>query len=374
MEYLQISEIFRSIQGEGPNLGVPSTFVRVARCNLHCSFCLPPYTYIRTSEGSRAIMQLKEGDELIGYDAETGQFPFTKVKAVSTRKVSNLLAVTIGARSNPFRCTAGHQWLTSNGWKRADDLVIGDELVRAEGQEKSKVEKVQTVSSRYEYGFSVFDLTCEPYPTFIANGIVSHNCDTPYTWRFTEKLPHGRDTVYNPETEIQNLSIETVVDAISDGPRHVVLTGGEPMLQSEKLNEVIQFFKRGYTFEFETAGTVAPLPEWEVNANVTYVVSPKLANSGNTSRMRHRPDVLQAFHKTRSVFKFVVTREQDFDEIDDMVLGLRIAPGRVYIMPEGTTAEAVLRNGSWLTPMAIRRGYKTTTRLHVLLWGNRRGV
>ncbi|MCQ2972730.1 MAG: 7-carboxy-7-deazaguanine synthase QueE [archaeon] len=34
-----INEIFTSFQGEGPLIGTPATFLRVANCNLSCSFC-----------------------------------------------------------------------------------------------------------------------------------------------------------------------------------------------------------------------------------------------------------------------------------------------------------------------------------------------
>ena len=35
----EISEIFSSLQGEGPYLGVPQIFVRFGRCNMHCGYC-----------------------------------------------------------------------------------------------------------------------------------------------------------------------------------------------------------------------------------------------------------------------------------------------------------------------------------------------
>jgi 7-carboxy-7-deazaguanine synthase len=36
---LQVNEIFYSIEGEGLRVGEPTTFVRLARCNLRCFFC-----------------------------------------------------------------------------------------------------------------------------------------------------------------------------------------------------------------------------------------------------------------------------------------------------------------------------------------------
>lgn len=35
----EISEIFSSLQGEGPYLGVKQVFVRFGRCNMHCGYC-----------------------------------------------------------------------------------------------------------------------------------------------------------------------------------------------------------------------------------------------------------------------------------------------------------------------------------------------
>jgi 7-carboxy-7-deazaguanine synthase len=38
-------EIFASIQGEGPSMGRPCTFVRLSRCNLACVWCDTAYTW-----------------------------------------------------------------------------------------------------------------------------------------------------------------------------------------------------------------------------------------------------------------------------------------------------------------------------------------
>lgn len=47
---LKISEIFRSIQGEGELIGVPHTFVRLAGCNLKCRWCDTVYARYRGTE------------------------------------------------------------------------------------------------------------------------------------------------------------------------------------------------------------------------------------------------------------------------------------------------------------------------------------
>src|SRR3954471_17481940 len=44
---LLVSEIFGlTIQGEGRSVGVPCAFLRLGGCNLHCTWCDTPYTWV----------------------------------------------------------------------------------------------------------------------------------------------------------------------------------------------------------------------------------------------------------------------------------------------------------------------------------------
>jgi organic radical activating enzyme len=45
LESLKISEIFATLQGEGASAGAPALFVRLALCNLRCSWCDTRYTW-----------------------------------------------------------------------------------------------------------------------------------------------------------------------------------------------------------------------------------------------------------------------------------------------------------------------------------------
>jgi organic radical activating enzyme len=100
--------------------------------------------------------------------------------------------------------------------------------------------------------------------------------------------------------------------------------------------------------------------------------SPKLANSGVPEERRIVPDALAALQATgRAVFKLVVGREAELDEVAELVDRHGLAP--VWIMPEGTDRAALLERAQALADPVTARGWNLTTRLHVLLWGDERG-
>ena len=189
-------------------------------------------------------------------------------------------------------------------------------------------------------------------------------CDTPYTWDWDR---------HDPAVELQTMAVVDVLTSLDAmGVELVVVTGGEPLLQQRHLPPLLDGAKgRGWRVEMETAGTIATqLTDGLVDR---YNVSPKLANSGMTSERRYRPDVLRSFQATgRAAFKFVVTDVADLAEVDAVVAECGLGP--VWIMPEGTDAPTVLARMQALAPHVVARGWNLTPRLHVLLWGDRRGV
>jgi organic radical activating enzyme len=181
-------------------------------------------------------------------------------------------------------------------------------------------------------------------------------CDTKFTWDWDG---------FDPAVEIHMTDVEGVcgrLDAMDPG--RVVITGGEPLLQQTRLGPLLAHCAaRGWPVEVETNGTIAP-----AISVAQFNVSPKLANSGIERGRRIKPDVLAAFMATgRAVFKFVVAGAADLDEI----AGLGVAP--VWVMPEGTTPEAILAGLRALADPVAARGWNLGTRLHVLVWGDERG-
>jgi organic radical activating enzyme len=153
----------------------------------------------------------------------------------------------------------------------------------------------------------------------------------------------------------------------------LVVSGGEPMLQQRQLSPLLRLaFDAGWCTEIETAGTIAPQPD-VVGLVTRFNVSPKLANSGNELDERYRPSVLEAFQVSgKAAWKFVASSVADLDEIADLVGRHGLRP--IYVMPEGTRPDVITKRAQQLAEAVTQRGWNLTTRLHILLYGNRRGV
>jgi 7-carboxy-7-deazaguanine synthase len=188
-------------------------------------------------------------------------------------------------------------------------------------------------------------------------------CDTAYTWDWSR---------YDPAVELRHESVASVVAAVEamDVPM-VVVTGGEPLLQQRALTALLPALSPR-RIEIETAGTLAPTPEL-VGLVDQFNVSPKLANSGNPLERRYKPDVLRGLEATgKAVFKFVATAASDLEEVAAVVGECGLSS--VWVMPEGTSADLVRERMAALVEPVLARGWNLTPRLHVELWGDKRGV
>lgn len=197
-------------------------------------------------------------------------------------------------------------------------------------------------------------------------------CDTPFTsWK-----PEGR--------EMAVVEIVAAVEALA--PRHVVVTGGEPMLFGEVVPLCSELRGRGFHITIETAGSV--VPPTGVPACDLMSISPKLASStppadtpggwsGRHEAARRRDDVLRRLAaSTAYQFKFVVESDADIDEtvrwIDD--LGPEIDRGRVLLMPQARTPEEHESRTAWLATQCDRIGFRLAQRHHLVWFGGRRGT
>ncbi len=194
-------------------------------------------------------------------------------------------------------------------------------------------------------------------------------CDTKYTWDWST---HDRaaETVELANEEI----VRRVLEVSGEGVRNAVFTGGEPLLQQDELVEVASRLReKGFRIEVETNGTVLPTDAFAACVD-QWNVSPKLATSGNTDRARHRPTVLQWFAaRPNAVLKFVITSDEDVDEVRALAEALALPRERVLLSPEGVDATTLAERSRWLADRCQTYGYRLGTRLHVFLWGSERG-
>ena len=196
-------------------------------------------------------------------------------------------------------------------------------------------------------------------------------CDTPYA-------------SWNPEGTMR--TVPQIVAAVQayQAARHVVLTGGEPLVAKDIHALAKELKTLGYHITIETAATVKP----EGIACDLVSLSPKLLNSAPDAqehgawRKKHeatrwQPDVVRAWIDAYPYqFKFVVARPEDVEELEHMLAALHreIPRHKVLLMPEATTLEKMRGRAGWLGELCKDRGYRYAHRLHIELYGNKRGT
>jgi 7-carboxy-7-deazaguanine synthase len=192
-------------------------------------------------------------------------------------------------------------------------------------------------------------------------------CDTPYTsWN-----PEGRD-----------MSIDKIADEVqAHSASHVVVTGGEPMIADEIVELTHQLKAINLHITIETAGTVHKAVTCDLMS-----ISPKLANSTphqreggrwatQHDRLRYQPEVLKKLIREYEYqLKFVVSSPEDLLEIEAILQGTGADRSRVMLMAEGIDAAVIRDRAKWIAEVCKREGFRYSPRLHIDLWGDRRGT
>lgn len=190
-------------------------------------------------------------------------------------------------------------------------------------------------------------------------------CDTEYTsWR-----PEGFHETWQSVLErVKRFDCE-----------HVVVTGGEPMLQPDVVPLTHALAELGKFVTVETAGTVYRPVQADLMS-----ISPKLANSTPQSgrwsarheRLRDNPDVVRRLIDEYSYqLKFVIDRREDVDDVQNYLTRFEnVTADRVWLMPQCVAAKQLADKTEWLKPDADKRGYRFSGRLHIELYGNARGT
>jgi 7-carboxy-7-deazaguanine synthase len=192
-------------------------------------------------------------------------------------------------------------------------------------------------------------------------------CDTPYTsWE-----PEGG------ECSVAEILAQVLVYPA----RHVVVTGGEPMIAPGVVDLTRELGNAARHITIETAGTVKVPVVCDLMS-----ISPKLSNStpverdggrwaAQHDRLRIQPEVLGWLMRNYEYqLKFVVADRGDLAEIESLLATVNADRGRVVLMPEGTDPAVLRERALWLVEICKTEGFRYSPRLQVDLWGNRRGV
>jgi len=188
-------------------------------------------------------------------------------------------------------------------------------------------------------------------------------CDTRYTW----DSEHPQFYAFEP---IAPTELATRLGAMPC--RRLVITGGEPLLHTAAIDVLLDLLD-GWTIELETNGTLVGSPKIRERCQLN--ISPKLPSSGNLPSLMHRPDVLRSLAVARNAwFKFVVADRADFAAMEELISACELPPARVIVMPEGRSQAELTRHALEIVDLVKERGYRLLPRLHVMLWGDKRGV
>ncbi len=193
-------------------------------------------------------------------------------------------------------------------------------------------------------------------------------CDTPYT-------------SWEPEGEA--MSIDQILDRVSDhATTHVVLTGGEPLIELDVPALTHRLREEGYHITIETAGTV-----WADVACDLMSISPKLGNSTpwsrdeggwadkHEARRLNLPVLRRLVSMGEYQLKFVMDVPDDLVEVDALLARLgTYDTSDVLLMPQGVTSEQLDARASWIVDICKQRGFRFCPRLQIDLFGHTRGT
>lgn len=194
-------------------------------------------------------------------------------------------------------------------------------------------------------------------------------CDTPYaSWN-----ADGRE-----------MSVDEIRSAVREhGTQHVVLTGGEPAIAAD-VAELCEALKAdGMHITLETAATIYKPLRIDLAS-----LSPKLSNSTPHAReagrfaaahekQRLKLSTIQQFIDSAPEFqlKFVLSSERDLEEIQSILEHLRgWRPADVLLMPEGIDQARLAERALWIIDICKRSGFRYCPRLHIEIFGNKRGT
>ena len=190
-------------------------------------------------------------------------------------------------------------------------------------------------------------------------------CDTKYTWDWKN---------FDYAKEVKEMSIKEISESLEQSTiRHLVITGGEPLMQQQDLVELLTSLKSEFYIEVETNCTILPKNEFTVLVD-QWNVSPKTKNSGNFLELCEKNECYSFFSKQKNCyFKYVVEDDDDLREISDLMIKYGLDKKKVLLMPQAVTKSEIISREKIVTKLAKDSKLGYSPRMHVSMWGSQRG-
>lgn len=192
-------------------------------------------------------------------------------------------------------------------------------------------------------------------------------CDTVGIWK------NGKPWRF--EEIISNWKKQGWYDKLRSQQAHLVITGGEPVLQATNLIPFVMYLKKeGLFIEIETNATLLVPTLYDLIDQIN--ASPKLATSGIPLNRRYNPEAISYLAKSKNAwFKFVVGGFKDIGEIHQTYLETHnISPLRVILMPEAKSRNELLKKEEEVINLCKQYGFRYSTRLQIQVWDKLVGV
>lgn len=196
-------------------------------------------------------------------------------------------------------------------------------------------------------------------------------CDTIEVWM--------QGTTWNFPDLVKELNAKTnFIERLRTGV-HLVITGGEPLLQQARIVAFLEYLEQEYALkpiiEIETNATLLPHPNLDERVHY-WNTSPKLSNSGMPLEKRWDGDILQWFSDNpNTMFKFVITCQNDFEELHSYWQAQSSLDwNKIVLMPGADSLEQLLEKNKLVAELCIQHQLRMSTRLHVEIWNQLTGV
>jgi len=230
-------------------------------------------------------------------------------------------------------------------------------------------------------------------------------CNLRCIWQMEDGTYSRCDTRYasfQPNETIE-LEVDKIVEWVKHNlgnTKHIVITGGEPLLQRKGLAELCQKLKEQLNVHITLESNGSIFDESVAQWIDLYSISPKLSNSvpnadklavfglqDNIVFKKHDQNrlniaALQSYINLANnsakelQLKFVVGKREDYKEIvSDFVAQLKDCKASdILLMPLGATKVEIARSSPMVLDMAIANGWRFSPRVHIDLFGSKSGV